>query len=407
MKLFFVIFISFSTGWIFHFLLNKYTIKAPFPITYNSSSKNCSNQEANIANYKTIEKIVIKEVIKIVPQEKIVYKIKEASSINSDKNKSIQDLFLLYLKKEEFYNAIAYYQETEEEKHSFYQTLLFAYFSKIQKKDPIKAMEEMQYFIEVEPESKTIVFQLAQLFEDQQYYQEALTLIIDFSYIVSYNEKNSIHTKLKSISINYIKKLKSSNNFEDLIQFLINQINVGILNDFYSFELAKVYFNLKKYINSIEILEEVQYNNIYKERAVEMLSVIQNKLEEKEEYPIQIPLIKDGVHFFVKAYAQDVAVLLMIDTGASLTSVDKNKISHFKVLQNRAKFNTAGGETYKTIFQADTFRIGLISLKNFRLSGTQFSGKNSDGLLGMNFLGRFKFKINQKEKILFLGEKNN
>ena len=68
-------------------------------------------------------------------------------------------------------------------------------------------------------------------------------------------------------------------------------------------------------------------------------------------------------------------------------------------------FHTAGGDVLKTIFEAETFKIGELSFPNFRITGTQFLGSNEDGLLGMNFLGKFKFKIDQKEAILFLGKK--
>ena len=400
MKLFFLIFISFLIGWTLHLLFNSNTNTKTVPLAL--SQVDCSSAD-EIYNREVEEKIVIKEVIKFVPQTKIVYRTKKTEA---EVNASEQDLFLLYLGKKEFYNAMNYYQDAEEEKHPFYQTALFVYFEKIGKKNPTKAVEEMQYFIEVEPQSKTIVFQLAQLFQKREDYEQALNLIVDFSYIVDYNEKNSIHTKIKSISTTYIEKLKSANNFEDLIEFLINRINVGILNNFYSFELAKVYLKLKNYINSSEILETIQYNKVYKERAIEMLTFIKLKLEEKEEYPIQIPLIKDGLHFLVKAYAQNVPVVLMIDTGASITSIDYNKINHFKIEKKDALFHTAGGDVYETIFQADTFRVGKSSFKDFKISGSKFSGRNRDGLLGMNFLGKFKFKIDQQEAILFLGDKH-
>jgi clan AA aspartic protease (TIGR02281 family) len=137
-----------------------------------------------------------------------------------------------------------------------------------------------------------------------------------------------------------------------------------------------------------------------------MLVYIQNKLEEQEEYPIQIPLIRKGLHFLVKASANNIPMLLLVDTGASVTTVDNNLIANFTIIKENARFHTAGGEVYNTIFQADSFELGSVFFENFTLSGTDFSGRDNDGLLGMNFLGKFKFKIDQQEAILYLGEKS-
>jgi len=401
MKPLFLIFISFSMGWMLHILFTDNPRKNDIIPQSTTNNIDCSSYN-ELYTTETVEKVVIKEVIKFVPKTKIIYKNREKEA---ETNSSTKDMFFIALKKDAFFDAMEYYQDADEEKHELYKTALSAYFDRRVKKEELKTIEEMQYFIEIESECRVIVFQLASIFEKKGAYNQALNLIIDFSY-ASDNSKSTIHTKIKSISLNYIRKLTSVNNFSTLIEFLINRINVGFLSDFYSFELAKIYLKLKKYTPSVEILEELQNNTTYKEEATEMLAFIQNKLEEQEEYPVQIPLIKDGLHFLVKAYADGTPLLLMIDTGASITTIDSNKISHLQTQRSDVLFHTAGGDIRETIFQADNFSIGLVSLENFKIAGTQFAGSGQDGLLGMNFLGKFKFKIDQKEAILFLGEKN-
>jgi len=400
MKFFFSIIISLLLGWFLNILFTKDEVKKE--IAKNTSSAPMEYWEYNKVSPSIEEKIVIKEVIKLVPQIKFIYKDhKKSREINS----SEKDLFFIALEKNNFYEALNYYEEAEEEKQLLYQTSLFAYFQKLKIEAPSKAIEQMQYFIEIEPESKRIVFQLAQLFEEKEVYQEALDLIINFSYITSYSDKTALYSKIREISVNYIQKLSSTNSFEALIGFLIDRINMGILTDFYSFELAKVYLKVKKYLNAQEELQTIQENETYKERVFIMLTFIQNKLEEKEEYPIQIPLIRDGLHFLVQVRVDNIPLILLIDTGASITSIDYNKINHLKVIKKDAKFQTANGEITETIFQAKTFSLGSISFKNFKISSLHFTGGEQDGLLGMNFLGKFKFKIDQKEAILFLGNK--
>jgi len=398
MKLFFTILISFSIGWMVHSFLDKNTharttpLKIPDCASYNE-----------LSTPKTVEKIVIKDVIKFVPKTKIIYRRKKKED---ETNSSKKDLFLIALENNEFDEAMEYYQDADEEKHPLYQTALFSYFERLQRKEPLKIEEQIQSFIEIEPESKIFVFQLVELLKKQDKYLEALNTLIDFSYVVSYNAKNSVYGKIKSISLEYIKKLTSSKSLQPLIEFLLNRINRGVLSDFYSFELAKIYIKMKQYNNAINTLEDIKDSKTYKERANEMLVYIQNKLEEQNEYPIQIPLIRKGLHFLVKVYIDNVPATLLIDTGASITSVDYNKISHLTVIKENVKFNTAGGDIYETMFKVDTFTVDKVSLENFRISSLQFTGGSQDGLLGMNFLGRFKFKIDQEEAILFLGDKN-
>jgi len=401
LSLVFIVGISFLLGWGIH---ASFSTNSTLPNTPSSSLPTAIEQlscEESLTP-EIVEKVVIKEVVKFVPKVKIVYKIKPKEE---DANSS-KDLFVIALAKDKFYDAMSYYDEADEEKHYGYQKLLLAYFAKVQNRELERAIEEMQYFIEVESESKLIVFQLAQLFSQHERYKEALNLMVEFSYIASYDDRNIINSIIKSISVSYIAKMTSANSFENLIEFLKDRVNIGILSDFYSFELAKLYLKLKKYIPSLEILEEVQRSDTYKEQATEMITFIQNKIEEQEEYPIQIPLIRYGLHFLVKVYVNNTPLLLLVDTGASTTSVNYDKVSHLKVLRENVKFHTAGGDIYETIFQADSFTVDSVTLENFKISGLHFSGGDKDGLLGMNFLGRFKFKIDQQEGVLFLGDKN-
>jgi tetratricopeptide (TPR) repeat protein len=214
---------SFVTGWVVHVFFYQ---DKPEKDIYSSKIE-CSNSNDS-SNPKIIEKIVIKELIKFVPKTKIIYRTKEKKA---DSNSS-QDLFLLALEKNEFDEAMNYYQDAEEKKHSLYQMALFGYFEKLEKKEPLQTIEQMQSFIEIEPESKLIVFQLAQFFKMKNKYQDALNLIIDFSYVASYEEKNSIYNKIKSISLEYIQKLNSTKSFQILIDFLINRIETAVLSDF-------------------------------------------------------------------------------------------------------------------------------------------------------------------------------
>ena len=381
-------------GWTFHYLYTD----SPQKITPQFlSTTDCTD------SYEVVEKVVIKKVIEYVPKIKIVYKTKKVKKQDDNKSK---DLFFIALEKKEFDTAMGHYEEADEEKYPSYRSALYAYFKKMQLALPQQTIEEIQTFIELEPGNKRFVFQLSQLFEKREEYNLALDLLIDLSYIISFNEQKSIYTKIRSISKSYIGKLNEAENFKALIDFLMTRVNIGVLSDFYSYELAKVYLKLKKYLESMELLRELKEKDIYKERALALLNYVQLKVEEQEEYPIQIPLIRYGLHFLVKAKVDNIDVTLMLDTGASTTSIDVNKIQYVPIVRENVLFHTAAGKLYENIHEAKEFKIGSTTLTDFRVSGSHFTGRDSDGLLGMNFLGNFKFKIDQQEAILYLGKKS-
>ncbi|HIP51009.1 MAG TPA: hypothetical protein EYG94_02880 [Campylobacterales bacterium] len=397
LKLLSSILFSFILGWTFHYLYSNSNQEDTHSLLTQPPAKtDCTD------SYEVVEKVVIKKVIEYVPKIQIVYKTKKVEKKDDNNSK---DLFFIALEKKEFDTAMGHYEEAEEEKYPSYRSALYAYFEKRQLKSPLQTIEEMQTFIELEPDNKPFVFQLTKLFTKKGEYNLALNLLVDLSYIISFNEKKSVHTKIKSISKFYIGKLNEAEDFKELIDFLMTRIGIGTLSEFYSYELAKVYLKLKKYYESIALLEALTYNELYKDRAMEFLNYVQLKIEELKEYPIQIPLIRDGLHFLVKAKVDNIDVTLLLDTGATTTSVDANKIQNLPVIRKNALFHTAGGKIYKSIREAKEFKIGPTTLTNFRVSDSLFVGSTFDGLLGMNFLGNFKFKVDQREAILYLGKK--
>ena len=384
--------LSLFIGWIFRgFYVEKTT-----PV--NNQKKELSNVKCEDSSPEVIEKIVNNELIKYVPQIKIVYKEKK-------ENNSTTDPFFLALKKKKFYKAMEFYEEAEEEKYSLYQQALLAYFKQEQGSRPVEIMGQIRYFIEIESNNKTFIFLLAQLYKDKGDINKAIEILMEFSYLASGTDVSLFENKIKSLSISYIALLMKRNDYKNTIDFLQTQINTGMLSEFFSFELALVYLKLKKYSASKELLKELKEDEIYKEKAISLINYIDEKLAEKEEYPIQIPLLKSGLHFMVKAYVNQKEALLLLDTGASITTIDYDLVSDLEVVKTNVVFSTANGKIQSTIFNANKFTIGSITLNNFHIVGGIESGGAIKGLLGMNFLGKYKFKIDQKQGILFLGKK--
>ena len=99
---------------------------------------------------------------------------------------------------------------------------------------------------------------------------------------------------------------------------------------------------------------------------------------------------------------------LLIDTGASVTAISKQ---YFDNLSNRYKTNyigrfsigTAGGSIMASMYQFKALTINHVTVQNLPVVILPMQSiENADGLLGMNFLREFDFKIDQRQAVMFI-----
>jgi len=77
---------------------------------------------------------------------------------------------------------------------------------------------------------------------------------------------------------------------------------------------------------------------------------------------------------------------LLVDTGASMT-----------VLTSRY---------FNQIYRLAEFALDDFVINGFEISVIDYTASQSDGLLGMNFLSRFDFQLDQKARVLKLTPAN-
>lgn len=121
-----------------------------------------------------------------------------------------------------------------------------------------------------------------------------------------------------------------------------------------------------------------------------------------------IPISRRGDHYLIETTLNNrQQVILMIDTGASITSLSKTsfaRLSHANFDRRGSRlFNTANG-----VARGEVYRAASIALGDTRIDGVDVaildykSPDGVDGLLGMNVLRNYRFEIDQDKELLFL-----
>lgn len=124
-----------------------------------------------------------------------------------------------------------------------------------------------------------------------------------------------------------------------------------------------------------------------------------------------IPMRKRGNHFVVKVNInKDISLNLLLDTGASRTAIsmktleDMQRVSDDVVdLQMMRYVSTANGIATVKMYQAKTLEVSGFVLPNpLIFSANLGDDKEVQGLLGMDFLGKFQFRIDHENGLLYL-----
>ncbi|MCU4675102.1 TIGR02281 family clan AA aspartic protease [Catenovulum sp. 2E275] len=167
----------------------------------------------------------------------------------------------------------------------------------------------------------------------------------------------------------------------------------------YLLAISQCYIQLKEFQLAEQQLIYLLADPDYQHQANQLLANMQQKPDE------QVPVAKVGEHFIVQANLnQNKRVALMIDTGASITSISRTKFDSLALLYRSLGYKTlatAGGLTQAELVEIENFSVGNKVLADFQLAVLDVpSFGGSDGLLGMNFLSQFPFVIDQQKNIL-------
>mgnify|MGYP000482007342 FL=1 len=254
----------------------------------------------------------------------------------------------------------------------------------------------------------------AQLLMNKTQYQEALEgLITAHALVTSVQEQQFLMSeaqKIVDITVQHYAKGTSNLSHLKMTAFLMyakQQLPEYIP---ISLALADVYRKSGDLQKSLDSLVYLPFDEQYTDTLDELQQSLEAQLLSLSHNQNGIQLYPSGSQFLVKVVVHDTEFKLLIDTGASYTAFTTQAVAKLMSLGNalskdykNIKVNTANGTTQARMFSLSEFNLGPRRLTNLSvLEVNMGENSHSDGLLGMNFLSQFKFKIDQKNALLFL-----
>ena len=399
-------------GWNFHLFYISIEPKNLMPQSLTLSSHYTLEPiaEAKLPKLERNENNLSEKNISTIPEKFLNLKLVNKRIIQKEtmpeySKKTIKNsYFQLLLKQNNFTDAMAFYIEGDERELKAYRLILKVYFYDKVVISADETIEQILQYIEIEPLNLDIQLYLGKVYREQNEFEKSINFLFELQN--SYQDKNLqlITTELDTTIESYITKLSDAKNISKLIIFLDDIISKSSTPEKYIVRLAELYTSLEIYNKAEELLGEINSDSTYINQAVNLLREIQENQTEIEQYSHKIPLNKIGSQFTVNLSINNIPLTLLLDTGASYTFIDTDKIHD---LEDGVEIllNTAGGQIVGELYLAESLTIQNIELKDFKITVAPFKNQYTDGLLGMNFFKEFDFKIDQERAVLYLGDK--
>jgi len=232
-------------------------------------------------------------------------------------------------------------------------------------------------------------------------------------------QQSEIELQIEQLSKNTIEQLRRNYSWDILAMFVEPLLQLAPNNRLYILSLAMAYAELFQEGLMENVLASLDFEDPDAQRVRKILEAqqITPVVDEVDDFETDdvianqgrpIPLKQFGDQYVVEAELSNNPVALLIDTGASVTAISKQ---YFDTLSNRYKINyigsfsigTAGGSIMARMYQFRELTINHVTVQNLPVVILPMQGiKNADGLLGMNFLREFDFKIDQQQSVMFI-----
>jgi len=192
----------------------------------------------------------------------------------------------------------------------------------------------------------------------------------------------------------------------------------------FNYELAIANVNLGELERARQLLRSLTYDPELGDVATQVLERIslsteppvnddnvasQPQNKNQRESDIVVPLVSAGSSYIVDSNIERQSVRLLLDTGASITSLSSQLIERLNLepTGQSIRLSTANGLTSARIFRVKQLRLGSITLRNMLIAEINLNNSRSfQGLLGTDALNQLKPQYsylidNQQSALIF------
>jgi clan AA aspartic protease (TIGR02281 family) len=229
-----------------------------------------------------------------------------------------------------------------------------------------------------------------------------------------------ISDNISELSNHTITQLQRAYSWDTLAIFVEPLLQLEPQSRIYILALAEAYAQQNQTSLMENILASLDFEDPAAQKIRQLTSVVRaNGAEENDEQAAgeklsytpatsTIELQQIGDQYIVNGQLAGNSVALLIDTGASITALSRQ---YFDGLSNRYKINfvgrfsvnTASGQVLAPMYQFSELKLNHAVVENISVVVLPMRNiGNVNGLLGMNFLREFDFKIDQRQSRLLL-----
>jgi clan AA aspartic protease (TIGR02281 family) len=239
-------------------------------------------------------------------------------------------------------------------------------------------------------------------------------------------QQAQVQNTITRLTNNTITQLKQANSWDILAQFVEPLLQVSPTDRGLILALATAYARQQQAGLMENALASIRYDD---PQAMEIRQIIQQNNDDvianndgtgtgsadshrpNTNTPaggMSIELQKYGDQYVVETRLSAQQVHFLIDTGASTTAISRQKFKAlFKTVETKfvGQFNvqTANGVVRSPMYQFASLEIAQAKVRNINVMVLPLDELgHSDGLLGMNFLREFDFRIDQNKALLHL-----
>ncbi len=335
------------------------------------------------------------------------FRLSSATQISDD-----HAAFLKALTQNQLENALLLYQQHERSNGPTFYQLRKSLMQVIdQGQSSNQGIEILEYFTQYYYDDQHLLERLAQQLEEKKEFQKALETRISARQFSTDNTliKNQT-SQIQRLARELFKQYQKQQRLEESLPVFQQLLTLEPEHSFYRFALAQSWLHSGNLDAAIQELELIESDPVFGQKARDLLAAL---LPSPEPEPTttsgSIALQPWGQHFIVTTMAGRKQPLeLLLDTGASVTTLPPYLLQKLASSGNarrigQVRLSTANGLRSTNLYRVKTIQIGGYELRDLDVAELKLDDQSgADGLLGMDILGLFDFKIDQDSRTLTL-----